>query len=254
MQHAWAACFVCADAANKLRPFVARGRTSRFDTECLRCCPFLGHVLNSERELARHLAENTCYSPPYRPLYCGRMASGKGLPDLINAVTMLIADGQDVALDRIGPPERRDSALEILGRLGRRPEIRDRIVYHGPKTLGQELFQMCRRADMFVIASTSDAEGFPRVIWEAMAQSLPVVATRVASIPHYLKHLENAVLAEPKDPVGLASAIESVITNTLLRKQLIQNGLAHARGNTLELRASELMRNLQSWLATRSCA
>ncbi len=43
-----------------------------------------------------------------------------------------------------------------------------------------------KKADIYVIASRS-SEGFPRTIWEAMAHCLPVVATKVGSIPAFIE-------------------------------------------------------------------
>lgn len=50
-----------------------------------------------------------------------------------------------------------------------------------------ELAELMKTADLFVLPSYR--EGTPRVISEAMAAGLPVVATRIDGIPEQVEHL-----------------------------------------------------------------
>jgi glycosyltransferase involved in cell wall biosynthesis len=84
-------------------------------------------------------------------------------------------------------------------------------------------------------------EGFPRTIWEAMANSLPVVATTVGAIPRYLSHQKDAILIKPKSTTDIANAIIALIENTELRKTLIRNGMIQAENNTLEFQTKQLL-------------
>ena len=125
--------------------------------------------------------EDTCTHAPYHLLYTGRMTRGKGLIEMVEALALLVQSGEDVVLDLVGWPEKGDDVLEELKQVAGRLQVAERVTFHGPKPAGPELYAHYREADIYVIASKT-SEGFPRTIWEAMAR-LPVVATRVGSIP-----------------------------------------------------------------------
>ena len=110
-----------------------------------------------------------------------------------------------------------------------------------PLTMFLGLFKYYRQADIYVIASLSSFEGFPRTIWEAMAHSLPVVATKVGSIPDYLKNKVQALLVNPRRPNEFKENLEIIISNSTLRKKLIREGKLLAKENTLSVRAKELL-------------
>lgn len=60
-------------------------------------------------------------------------------------------------------------------------------------------------ADVLVLPSL--LEGMPRVILEAMAMELPVVASNIAGIPELIKHGENGLLVKPRSSEELATAL-----------------------------------------------
>ena len=64
-----------------------------------------------------------------------------------------------------------------------------------------------------VFALTSSSEGIPMTILEAMAASLPVVATNVGGIPQVVINNETGILVENKDKTALVNAIQSLIEN-----------------------------------------
>ena len=191
--------------------------------------------------------EDTCQSTPYHLLYTGRLVQSKGLLDMVEAVRLLVQRGEDVVLDLVGWFSEDASLWEEMQAVAERKGIRDRIKYHGYKTVGPELFQFYKEADIFIIASKSSFEGFPRAIWEAMAHSLPVVATRVGSIPAFVG--DAAVLVEPSAPQILASAIQNVLNDPELRQGLMRLGLALARKNTLEARSKEMIDRIRREVA-----
>lgn len=73
-------------------------------------------------------------------------------------------------------------------------------------------------ADMLVL--TSDWEGTPNVVLEAMASSMPVVATRVGGVPDIVEHGKTGYLAEPHDEDSMVENIASLITDSTLRAKL----------------------------------
>lgn len=190
--------------------------------------------------------EDTCQKPPYRLLYTGRIERTKGLFEIATALTLLMEQGDDVVLDLVGSPEKNENSLEDLRAFAQNKGVVDRIKYHGFKSLGPELFAYYKQADIYVIASYH--EGFPRTIWEAMAHSLPVVATKVGSIPHFLHDQEDVLLVSPYNSIELAQSIKRLIHEPQLRQQLIRRGIELARENTLEKRAEEMVFHIRRWL------
>jgi glycosyltransferase involved in cell wall biosynthesis len=66
-------------------------------------------------------------------------------------------------------------------------------------------------ADVFTLSS--DWEGLPVALLEAMATARPVVATAVDGITEVLRH-GGGTVAPPGDPAGLADALDSFLTDT----------------------------------------
>ena len=57
-------------------------------------------------------------------------------------------------------------------------------------------------------------------ILEAMASSLPVVATDVGSVREMVLHNETGFLVAPEDPAGLRSAIQAILLDESLARDL----------------------------------
>jgi glycosyltransferase involved in cell wall biosynthesis len=191
--------------------------------------------------------QDTCQAQPVRLLYTGRISVSKGLFDIVEAMGRLVAQGEDLVLDIVGWPNKgEENILEYLKVFAHQHACGERIYYHGYKAVGPELFTYYKRADIFVLASRSSFEGFPRTIWEAMAHSLPVVATRVSSIPAFIEGA--AELVEPKDPDGLAKAIFKLLNSPELRQNYILRGMELAKKNTLEVQVGEMVRTIEKWL------
>lgn len=190
--------------------------------------------------------QDTCQSPPYRLLYTGRVEVAKGVLILVEALALLVAQGEDLLLDLVGWPKAGDPILQELAALAQEKGVGERVRWHGYRPVGPELFQFYRQADIYVLASTSSFEGFPRTIWEALAQGLPVVATRVGSIPDYIEGA--AELVAPGDPAALAGGVLQLLRDPGRRMQHIRDGLRLARQNTLEARAAEIMHEIEAWI------
>jgi len=195
--------------------------------------------------------EDTCQRKRIRLLYAGRMDRCKGLLEIVEALSALVKEGHDLVLDLVGWPERGDPILDELLHCAKSRGLSDRVAYLGFKTVGPELFKCYRAADIFVVASQS-SEGFPRTIWEAMAQSLPVVATEVGSIPHYVTGA--AKLVPPRNLKALTSGIRELINSPTERRQCIRAGRALAANVTLEKQVKEMFSTMKSWLGDNHAA
>lgn len=180
-------------------------------------------------------------------LFTGRITIAKGVLEIVQVASKLIKEGKNVKVHFVGWEDNPDKLIEKeIIKLAARLEMPDSIFFHGKKSVGQELFEMYRMSQIFVLPSQSDSEGFPRTIWEAMANSIPVVATKVGSIPHFVEDEKHALLIMPKDQAALYSAIKRLITDAYLRQSIIANAFTFAKEITLEVQTSKLLNILQS--------
>jgi L-malate glycosyltransferase len=109
-----------------------------------------------------------------------------------------------------------------------------------------DLHKHLSAADIFVLPSRS--EGFSNAIVEAMAASLPVVATEVGGNAEAVKDGVSGFLVPPEDPAALSTAIIRLLSDTSLAKNMGLAGKAIAEKNfTTEAmmnRITDVYRNL----------
>jgi len=184
--------------------------------------------------------EDTCLEKKINLLYTGRIEWEKGLSELIHAFSELKNSVNQFHLNIVGWEDDPKKPVEKeLRKIIHGLNILDSVTLHGYKTVGVELNEMYRRADIYILASYH--EGFPRTIWEAMANSLPVITTSVGSIPFDLINNQDAILIKPKSLLEIKMAINRVLIDSDLRKGLIRNGRKKAVENTLEIQSSKLI-------------
>lgn len=195
--------------------------------------------------------ENTCQKEIINLLYTGTFSAAKGLFELVDALKILSDAGYQLKMNFVGWEEGEDkpvqkALLEKATHLG----IFDLVKFHGKKKIGPELNEMYRMADIYIIPSHH--EGFPRTIWEAMANGLPVIATEVGGIPHYLTDHENALLIDPKSIDQIVDAVQLLISNEKLRIRLIDFAYKLVEDNTLDVQTKKLIEILNKYECTRN--
>src|SRR5581483_5428280 len=122
----------------------------------------------------------------------------------------------------VGPDEIGERAE--LVRLAQDLGLGERVEFVGPVYDYQDLLAYYRAADLFVLPSLQ--EGFPRVIYEAMTQGLPVIATAVGGIPEVVVEGESGLLVPPGSESALAQAIDRLLSDGELRRRVIRGGYA----------------------------
>ncbi len=117
--------------------------------------------------------------------------------------------GLDLAV-RALPLVRKRHPDAVLVVLGEGPE-RARLEADGVYLLGRvpDVAAWLRRSD--VLVHPARWEGFGLALVEAMLTAIPVVATRVSSIPEIVANGETGLLVPPNDHEALAAALVSVL-------------------------------------------
>lgn len=177
---------------------------------------------------------------PWRIAWAGRLAGEKRLGDLLGAVASLRVRGRPIELLIVGDgPERR--ALENRAeRLG----LSEAIEWTGYVGDPSEYVNRLRSADMFVLPSR--AEGVPKVLVEAMAAGLPVIATRSGAVADVCGDGSRGLLVEPGDVDGLARAIILTMDDARGRAARRSRALLWAWEHTRRAQARRLVRWIES--------
>jgi glycosyltransferase involved in cell wall biosynthesis len=145
------------------------------------------------------------YSPPLKPLTIlgvGRLVPAKRFDlflEVIGRLSMKIPIKGTIAGD--GPL--RGELEAMAARLGLLP---DKVEFLGPV---RDVARLYRHANLLLV--TSDHEGTPNAVLEAMASGLPVVATSVGDVPELMDNGTRGRLAKPGDVAGMLSAITELL-------------------------------------------
>jgi len=137
-------------------------------------------------------------SPPCRLLFVGRFAANKGIADLLEAMSMLAAEGRGghFVLHLVGTGPLYES-LRSGNRLSN-------VVFHG--AVGDAaLHQLYCDSDVFVLPTLF--EGMPTVVLEAMARGLPVIVTDVGATRELVDD-RNGFIIPKRAPPELADTLK----------------------------------------------
>jgi glycosyltransferase involved in cell wall biosynthesis len=137
----------------------------------------------------------------------------KGLDDLLQAVRFLSASRPTVRLVVVGEGDSRGE----YERRSREMGLGDLVHFTGALDL-TELVAAYQHAAVVVLPTRFDS--FPTVIAEAMACGRPVVSTTVGGVPTLVSDEVNGLLVPPADIASLASALERVLRDEALARQL----------------------------------
>jgi glycosyltransferase involved in cell wall biosynthesis len=146
-----------------------------------------------------------------RLICVGRLAAVKNLALLLRALALLRVGCPGATLEIVGDgPER--SSLEALAVELR---IQAAVQFSGYRS---DIAERMADADVFVLSS--DSEGIPMAILEAMAAALPVVATRVGGVPDTVQDGVTGLLVDKGDAAALAAALAQLDARPALRHAL----------------------------------
>lgn len=160
---------------------------------------------------------------PGTPMTVGtasRLVPVKALHNLISAIALLRDELPALCLEIAGEgPEQ--GRLEALVRAYR---LKERVIFLGWQ---EPLAPVMARWNVFALPSVD--EGCPVAVLEAMAASLPVVASRCGGLPEIVEDGKTGWLVPPNDPRALADRIRVLLLKPDLRRAMGLAGRACVR-------------------------
>ncbi len=140
---------------------------------------------------------------------CGRMVENKGLIELLEA----LAEIPTASLLLIGDGPLRKELERHVQQLG----LSSRVTFAGWMPSQEDVARAVRSARVFVMNSRS--EGGPRVVAEAMAAGMPVIATNVGVVPDIINNRENGMVV-PMERLELVGAIRALLADPSLQQKI----------------------------------
>ncbi len=140
----------------------------------------------------------------------GRLVKPKGHRVLIDAFRRVVARYPGARLHIVGEGDQRE-ALEAQAR-----DLGDCVSLLGTRYPATAVL---KEADVFVQPSLAEAQGL--AILEAFASGVPVVASRTGGIVEMVEDGVDGLLVEPGNAAALASAIERLLGDAVLRSRLV---------------------------------
>ena len=152
-------------------------------------------------------------------LYLSNLMRNKGIEVLVEALSILHAEGLSFQARLVGAPA--DVTLEELGQTVDRFGLSQSVTIVGP-TYGDEKIFEFQSSDVFVFPTYNDA--FPLVNIEAMQFGLPVVSTDEGSIPDVVVHNETGLIAEKGNVHSLVENLRIILRQPERGRQMGLNG------------------------------
>jgi glycosyltransferase involved in cell wall biosynthesis len=107
----------------------------------------------------------------------------------------------------------------VLKEQAERLNLAGRLIFTG---LTRDMPAVYAATDLLML--TSDTEGTPHVLLEAMGSDIPIVATAVGGIPEFVTTEDQGLLVPPGDRDALVSAAQRIHDDPALRARLVAGG------------------------------
>ena len=139
-------------------------------------------------------------------LWVGRFVREKRFDVLLEAMRLLDRDDTQLIIVGFGPEDPR--------RIAKEKGILDRVLVFD-KMSEQQLRFFYESCD--ILCLSSEREGIPVVLMEAMASRLPVVSTDVGAVNELVK---EGLLVRPENPAELAKALNTLLDDAAMRRAM----------------------------------
>jgi len=188
--------------------------------------------------------DDTCQGKKARILYPAAVIPRKNHATLFQAIALLRSQGTEVELLLAGGVGS-DQIMAELEKLAEELCIGECVRFMGYLAGKGEMLDLFRSADILVLPSLN--EGFPRVVWEAMLQSLPCAVSRIPNIVADIGGRDVALMFNPLKAEEIADTLYRIISDGKLRRRLILKSRNYACEVFAEGWDEQLSRVLREW-------
>lgn len=147
---------------------------------------------------------------PWHFVHVGRLDTPKNQERLLRAFRKVLDTHPRAQLTLVGDGDLRPRLEAVTAEL----DLGDAVIFAG---MQENVRPFLAEADIFVL--TSDYEGIPMTILEAMGTGLPIVSTAVGGVPDVLADGKTGLLTAP-DVEAVAEACQMLATDASLRETL----------------------------------
>ncbi|MBI1871732.1 MAG: glycosyltransferase family 4 protein [Chlamydiae bacterium] len=168
-------------------------------------------------------------------LYVGRQDPYKNLMNLVKIFHQLLPNKPNAVLILAGPE---DVRYPELRELIRRLNLEKKVLVTGFLSQ-EELVRLYQEATFFLLPSLYEGFGLP--ILEAFACGVPVIASKVASIPEVVG--EAGVLLDPQNEGAWVDAISNLLKCKEEREFLIQKGFEQLKNFSWDKAVDQVLKN-----------
>jgi len=143
-------------------------------------------------------------------LFVGSLYEHKGLEIIIRAMPAVVLEVPQVKLIIAG--QGREDYKKKIEKMIEALKIKENVEFLGQKS-NEEILQVISKSEVMVVPEQWLSDFGPIILIEAMALGKPIVASRIGSIPEFIKDGINGFLVERNNPGQFAQKIIWLLKN-----------------------------------------
>lgn len=144
-------------------------------------------------------------------IHIGSFKKAKNHSMLINCFNIIAKENDKVKLFLVGDGELKNKIVDKVKKL----QLEDKVIFRG---IQKDIVNELHSANIFVLSS--DYEGVPICILEAMACGLPIVTTNAGGVIDIIENNKNGIIVEKGNYLQMSDEIKKLIYDENKRSEL----------------------------------